>query len=255
MTVQLYTRQKGQGPALVMLHGLFGSGDNLGGIARLLSEEFQVTMMDLRNHGRSPHADSMTYGEMAEDVFAAMDTAGIQSANVFGHSMGGKVAMQMALMQPARIEKLIVGDIAPVAYGNHHSQTLAGLMAVANEAPQSREEASASLAAYVSEPDVLGFLLTNWRKNAEGVWAWRINLDVIASNYSDIAASVEGMSYDGPTLFLRGSQSDYIRSEYKNEILSLFPRATVKTVEGTGHWLHAEKPSLVARAISKFLGE
>lgn len=252
MTVELFARTRGEGHWLIMLHGLFGSGDNLGGVARILSEHYKILLLDLRNHGRSPHADAMSYRDMAEDVLAAMDREGIQSAHMFGHSMGGKVAMQLALMAPERLKALVVGDISPVQYGDNHGRILAGMQAVAAEAPQSRQEAQALMAEFENEPGVLSFLMTNWRKNEDGIWGWRVNLSAIVSRYADIAAGAEGKAFTGPVLFLRGENSDYVQAGHKDKILALFPAATVKTISGTGHWLHAEKPDMVARSMLRF---
>lgn len=252
--VELFARVRGEtGPWLVMLHGLFGSADNLGGLVRVLEKDFRILLIDLRNHGRSPHSSSMTYLEMAADVFAAMDKEGIENAFVFGHSMGGKVAMTMALLDCTRIQKLIVGDIAPVAYGSHHDRIIEGMQAVANAAPQSRSEAQSVLKPYVEEDGVLSFLMTNWRRQTNGQWGWRVNLDAIAGRYGDIAAGMESGQYGKEVLFLRGENSDYIQTSHQEQILKLFPAATVKTIGGTGHWLHAEKPDLVARTMKRFL--
>lgn len=252
--VDLYTRVRGEkGPWLVMLHGLFGSGDNLGGLVRVLEQNYRILLVDLRNHGRSPHAPTMTYGEMAQDVFAAMDRHDIKQAAIFGHSMGGKVAMTMALSDASRVSKLVVGDIAPVPYGGHHDRILDGLQAVAVAAPRSRAEAQSILNEYVDEAGVLSFLMTNWRRQADESWGWRINLNAIVCRYGDIAAGMEDGSYTGPVLFLRGGNSDYIQATHRDRILELFPAATVKTIGGTGHWLHSEKPDMVARSVKNFL--
>ncbi len=252
--VDLYTRVRGEnGPWLVMLHGLFGSGDNLGGLVRLLERDFRILLVDQRNHGRSPHAPTMTYLEMAQDVFAAMDKEGITHANVFGHSMGGKAAMTMALSKPSRVSKLVVGDIAPVPYTGHHDRILEGLQAVADAAPPARAGAQVILDGYVDEAGVLNFLMTNWRRQPDEKWGWRMNLDVILSRYSDIAAGMADGVYAGPVLFLRGGNSDYIQASHRERILALFPAATVKTIGGTGHWLHAEKPDMVGRSVKNFL--
>lgn len=251
--VMLHSRERGQGEPLVLLHGLFGSGDNLGGIARQLEDDYTVISMDLRNHGRSPHASSISYQAMADDVIETMENLNVPKAAIFGHSMGGKVAMQLALTASGVVTKLIVADIAPVAYGRNHDGILEGMRAVKDAAPQSRDGAQDILNKFVKEPDVLSFLMTNWRRLENGRWGWRINLDVVVNKYQDIAAAPEGKPYQGPTLFIRGGNSDYIRPEHRDAILALFPQATVKTVEGTGHWLHAEKPDLVARVVSRFL--
>lgn len=251
--VLLHSRTLGEGKPLVMLHGLFGSGDNLGGIARILAEEYRVILIDLRNHGRSPHTDSMTYPEMAQDVIETMDNLGIGQACLFGHSMGGKTAMQLALTFPERFLKLVVGDIAPVVYSRHHDKILAGTRAIGEQAVKSRDEAQTLFSEYFDDPDVLGFLMTNWRRDQNGGWAWRHNWQVIERDYAHISAAPEGQPFPHPTLFLKGANSDYITSEHREDILRLFPQATVRIIEGTGHWLHAEKPELVARAVSRFL--
>ncbi len=250
--VDLFYRTLGEGEPLLLLHGLFGSADNLGGIARVLATEYRVIAVDHRNHGRSPHADSMSYSQMSADVRAVMDKENIGSANIFGHSMGGKVAMQMALDNPERVSRLVVGDIAPVTYQRHHDDILAGMRRVAEEAPEGRKGAEAILTDYENEPAVLSFLLTNWRRNESGTWGWRLNVEAIDADYMHIVAGNRGGPYEGSVLFLRGGNSNYILPEHKAVILELFPKATVRTIEGTGHWLHAEKPDMVARAISKF---
>lgn len=251
--VDLFYRAMGEGEPLFLLHGLFGSADNLGGIARILASEYRVIAVDHRNHGRSPHAAAMSYHQMSDDVRAVMDKEHINSAAVFGHSMGGKVAMQLALNDPERVSRLVVGDIAPVTYPRHHDNILGGMRRVAEEVPDSRKGAEAILAEYESEPAVLSFLLTNWRRDENGTWNWRLNIGAIEADYTNIVAGNTGELYEGDVLFLRGGNSDYILSAHKAAILELFPTATVRTIEGTGHWLHAEKPDMVARAISKFL--
>jgi len=250
--MELVFQSRGEGTPLILIHGLFGSADNLGGIARILAEDFRVISVDLRNHGRSPHANGMSYHEMAADVVAMMDKIGLQSAYVFGHSMGGKTAMQLALDHPLRVKRLVVGDIAPVLYPPHHSEIFKGMRAVSAAGADSRKEAQEILAAFEPDRAVLGFLMTNWRRSADGLWRWRINLDAIEGGYDDIAAGNTGGPYGGNVLFVRGSRSDYIKTEHRDAILSLFPKASVRTIEGTGHWLHAEKPDMVARAISRF---
>ncbi|WP_417465021.1 alpha/beta fold hydrolase [Kordiimonas sp.] len=251
--MELFVRERGEGEPLLLLHGLFGSADNLGGIARNLEAEFRVISLDLRNHGRSPHADTMSYPLMAADVVEAMDKLGLERAHVFGHSMGGKTAMQLALDAPLRVDRVVVADIAPVQYGHHHSRILEGVRAVADSDAVSRADAEAILSPYVDEPDVLSFLLTNWRRGDGGKGAWRIGLGAIESCYEDIIKGNEGTPSEAPVLFLKGGNSDYILPKHREAILALFPKAEVRIVEGTGHWLHAEKPDLVARLTSRFL--
>ena len=251
--MDLYYRETGDGTPVLMLHGLFGSADNLGALTRAMGVGYRIISADLRNHGRSPHTATMSYPEMAEDVFRLMDRLDLEQVHIFGHSMGGKVAMQMALTDSARIGRLVVGDIAPVTYGHHHDGILEGMRAVANSTAVSRGDAEEILAPYVVEPDVLSFLLTNWRRDQDGVGRWRVGFDTIERDYDNIVAGVEGKPANIPVLFLRGGDSDYILPEYRDIILKLFPKATVRTIEGTGHWLHAGKPELVARLITRFL--
>lgn len=251
---ELFTRVRGEGPVLLMMHGLFGSADNLGGIARILEEDFRVISVDMRGHGRSPHGGDISYPHMAADAARVLDAHGVDSAFVFGHSMGGKTAMQLALSYPERVSKLVVGDISPVAYPRHHERILEGMQAVAAAAPGSRAGAEELLAPYVDEPEVLSFLLTNWRRREGGdAWGWRLDLDGIVKDYQNLMAGNEGAPYAGPVLFLRGGDSDYIQPSHREAVLALFPAAEVRTITGTGHWLHAEKPDLVARTIRKFL--
>lgn len=251
--MNLVYRERGEGPPLLLIHGLFGSADNLGGIARILERDFRTISVDLRNHGRSPHSDRVDYHLMANDVLSVLDRLVIERAHVFGHSMGGKTAMQLALDHAERVKKIIVADIAPVTYEHHHSAILAGMRAVVEAAPTSRKDAQEILAPHVSEPDVLTFLMTNWRRGDENKWGWRINLDAIEKNYSNIADGNSGGPFEGEVLFLRGSRSDYVLAEHREAILDLFPNATVRTIEGAGHWLHAEKSDMVARAVTRFL--
>jgi len=251
--MDLFYRVRGEGEPLLLIHGLFGSADNLGGLARILEADYKVIAVDLRNHGRSPHAPTMGYRAMADDVRRVLDKEGVDSAHVFGHSMGGKTAMQLALDTPERVNRLVVGDIAPVPYGPHHGAILKGMRAVADAAPEGRKGAEAVLSQYENNPAVLSFLLTNWRKADDGKWGWRLNFDVIESDYGSIAAGNEGNPYLDEVLFLRGELSDYVQAEHRDQILNLFPKAQVRTIGGTGHWLHAEKPDMVARTIVKFL--
>ena len=252
--MKLNYRIKGEGEPIVLLHGLFGSMDNLGMVARALEDEYRVISFDLRNHGRSPHSDAMSYPLMAEDVVAMMDELDIADAHFYGHSMGGKTSMQIALNYPDRVKSLIVGDIAPVAYGHHHNQILEGMREVEMQKPTSREAAQVILANYEDEPAILSFLLTNFRRNDAGDLAWRVGLDAIERDYEHIAKGNEGKAYDGQVLFIKGGASDYIQNDHREEILAFFPHAQVRIIEGAGHWFHAEKTEMTVRIVKRFLG-
>ncbi len=261
MTVALYHRITGEGAPLILLHGLFGSHENLGGIARRLQDQWQIHALDERNHGQSPHTETMDYPAMAEDVIAYMDAAGLDRASFLGHSMGGKVAMQVALMAPERVERLIVADIAPVTYKPRHDAILEGLSAVVLDGVRSRSEVDEQLAPYVDSAPTRQFLLKNLERvprdeQTEGgpVFRWRLNLPVIEACYGNLAAAPAGDGpFNGPVLFLKGADSAYIQEKHRDTILRLFPNAEVRVIQDTGHWLHAEKADTFAALCRRFL--
>ncbi|MGC8120036.1 alpha/beta fold hydrolase [Marinobacter sp. VGCF2001] len=261
MSVELNHRITGQGEPLVLLHGLFGSLENLGGIARRLEEEWQLHALDERNHGSSPHTDDMDYPSMAADVVAYLDAQGIEKASLLGHSMGGKVAMQVALSHPERVRALIVADISPVTYKAHHDAILDGMQQLDLRGVKSRTEADTRLAEFVEIPGVRQFLLKNLERipadqqtDSELAFRWRLNLPVIDACYRKLAAAPEGQGpFEGPVLFIKGADSAYIQEKHRDTIRALFPAAELKIIEGTGHWLHAEKPEAFASLCQRFL--
>ncbi len=251
---ELNWKVAGQGEPLVLIHGLFGSLENLGGIARQLAESFTVYSLDLPNHGRSLHTEQINLPGLAECVLSWLNERNLQTVSIIGHSLGGKVAMELALTHPERIRQLVVLDIAPVAYSPHHNDVLDGLLALKPEQVTSRRDADEQLQAKVPEVAVRSFLLKNLVKQTDGGFAWRINLPVIHRDYPNmIAANRDDAVFEGGVLFIKGGNSDYILPEYRDQIVARFPNATVKIVPDTGHWLHAEKPDLVARLASRFL--
>lgn len=238
---------------LVIIHGLYGSAANFRGLAKIYATDFNVYCLDLRNHGNSPHSDEITYSLMAADVAKFMDDQGIDKAHILGHSMGGKTAMQLALNHPERIDKLVLGDIAPVLYPHHHEKIFEGLVALPLDEISSRGDADRKLAEHVDEAGVRAFLLTNLKRNDDGAFEWRINLPALISEYDNIAAAPEGISFDGETLFIRGANSDYVADEYIPEILEMFPNARIETIDDCGHWLHSEKPKEFSEILLRFL--
>ncbi|WP_020681658.1 alpha/beta fold hydrolase [Marinobacterium rhizophilum] len=251
--MQLHHQIQGTGEPLLILHGLFGSLDNWGSQAKALSHDYQVISVDLRNHGRSPHDSEMNYAIMAQDLIELMDSLDLPRARVLGHSMGGKAAMQLALNFPARVEQLIVIDIAPVQYPHHHDDVFRGLFAVELNTLKSRSDAEKQLAPFVKDPMVRAFLLRNLYRTDAGSFAWRVNLDTLHREYANIAAAPTGTPYMGPTLFIKGGNSDYIQPEYRDALLALFPHAGYKVIDGAGHWPQAEKPALTTRLLQNFL--
>jgi esterase len=248
----LYSRSQGQGEPVILLHGLFGSMENLGALARPLAEHYCVHSLDLPNHGRSPHTDTTDIASMAEAVVAWMDAQGIAKAALIGHSLGGKTAMELALTHPQRVAQLTVIDIAPVLYSPHHSDVFEGLKQVNPSLVRQRSEAEALMLPHVPEVAVRSFLLKNLVKEETG-FRWRMNLPVIARDYPALIAGNRNGIYPGPVLFLKGGNSDYITSSHKDAILTRFPQSQLKIIPDTGHWLHAEKPELVSGLMLRFL--
>ena len=248
-----YKQYSTAGAPLLIMHGLFGSLGNWGWHSRELAMNFAVTGLDLRNHGGSPHSNVMDYQCMADDVLEFMDDHGIERCHLLGHSMGGKVAMQLALQAPHRVDHLVVADIAPVQYQGEHDSVFSGLLAIDLAAIGSRSEADSILVKYEEDELVRQFLLTNLVRNPEGGFHWRINLQVLHASYSKLRDRPTGSVFDGPVLFLKGALSNYITEKHRDEILQRFPKAKIKVIMHTGHWLHAEKPQTFYRIVHSFL--
>ena len=243
----------GSGSPLRIGHGLFGTLENWGSQIKTLSEHYQVIAVDLRNHGKSPRSDVFDYQVMADDIIELMDHLGLDQIDLMGHSMGGKVSMLVAMQHPERIQRLILVDIAPVQYPRHHDDVIEGLKSVNLATLKSRQEADKVLAEYVDDLSVRAFLLKNLYRNEQKQFAWRINIDVISDQYDNIAKAPEGTPYTGPTLFIKGANSHYIKADYQDAILTSFPNATYKIIQGAGHWPHAEKPVAFSKTVEGFL--
>ncbi len=246
--------EAGEGPPLILLHGLFGAGQNWGAIRRALAPRFRVLTPDLRNHGASPQADDMSYAAMAADVAETMDAAGIDRAAVLGHSMGGKVAMTLALTEPDRVERLVVADIAPVRYRPTLRAYVAAMRALPLAPGLTRKDADAALAATIPEAGIRAFLLQSLRFETDPP-SWRLGLAAIEAAMPAIEdfSPPPGATYGGPTLVMAGARSPYIRAEHHEAFRALFPRAAFATVPDAGHWLHAENPAGFLAALEPFL--
>lgn len=226
--------------------------ENLGGLARPLSEFYQVHSLDLPNHGRSAHTQHIDLPSMAAAVVAWMDAQGIEKTAIIGHSLGGKTAMELALWMPQRISKLVVIDIAPVHYPPHHNQVFAALARVIPEQLGNRADAEALMAPLVPEVAIRSFLLKNLLKQESG-FRWRMNLPVITRDYPALIAGNRDGVFHGGALFIKGGDSDYVTPDHRDLIVARFPNAQLKIVPNTGHWLHAEKPELVSKLALRFL--
>lgn len=237
-------------PPLVIAHGLYGSGRNWGVIARRLADRGRVVAVDMRNHGESPWFKTHSYPDLAADLAGVIDHLG-GPADVLGHSMGGKAAMVLALTRPELVRRLIVADIAPVAYGHTQMPYIDAMRAVDLSGVTRRSDARALLAAHVDDPELVSFFLQSLDVRNR---RWRLNLDTLAAEMDPIIGFPEtGGRFDGEVLFLTGANSDYVRAEHRPRIKALFPRARFAKIPGAGHWLHAEKPREFEAAVRAFL--
>ena len=246
LATQIYESATDATP-LIIAHGLFGSARNWGVIAKRLSETRKVTSVDMRNHGESPWYDGHQYKEMATDLAQILP----KPADVMGHSMGGKAAMVLALHHPEKVRKLIVADIAPVAYSHTQTPMIDAIRKIDLDAIKTRGDADRQLQTHIPEPGVRAFLLQSLDVKAR---RWRLNLDVLKAQMDDITGfpDVAGQ-FEGRTLFLSGADSDYVLPEYRDRIRELFPNSIFTKIPGAGHWLHAEKPREFEAAIKTFL--
>ncbi|MCY4472218.1 MAG: alpha/beta fold hydrolase [Kistimonas sp.] len=250
----LHHKMAGQGQVVVLLHGLFGSMDNLAAAGRSLADTYQTLAVDLRNHGRSFHSDAMSIELMAEDLLRLLDHLELPQVTLVGHSLGGKVAMQVALLQPERVRALVVGDIAPVTYPGGHEDVRQALGSWPASGMDSRQQADTWLAAFVPEPGVRQLLIKSLVRTPQGPLIWRMNAKALLDNYDSLRAwPAQQASFGGPVLFVKGDASDYIRPEHRAVIQRLFPAAQVRILAGAGHWLHADKPVLFQSVLHRFL--
>jgi esterase len=240
-------------PPLLIAHGLFGSARNWGVIGRRLSDRREVLAVDMRNHGDSPRFATQSYAEMAADLAAVIAAHGGR-ADVLGHSMGGKAAMMLALTEGAMVNRLVVADIAPVAYSHDQTRHITALRALDLSGLTSRAEADKRLAAAVTDPALRAFFLQSLDLKATPP-RWRINLDVLEAEMPKIIGwpQVAGR-FDGPALFLSGALSRYVLPDHREAIRTLFPAARFAKLPGAGHWLHAEKPREFEETVRVFLG-
>lgn len=257
--MKLYFREYGsyqdQRHSLIFLHGLLGSSSNWHSIARRLEDRFHILVPDLRNHGRSPHSDRMNYPTMAEDLAELIDDHGLDSAHLIGHSMGGKVAMLLALDQPRLVSGLVVVDIAPVDYPNRFAEIFAALQEIDTAKLQNHEQANRQLAQAITEPSLRQYLLQNLQRQGAS-WYWRNNLEVLRREIDSLTSFPDlhaHSSYAGPVLFIYGAASDYLQPEHQPRIRTIFPHARFRRIAGAGHWVYAEQPDAFFAALNSFL--
>ncbi len=252
--MELHSKILGQGPPIIILHGLLGTLDNWQTIANYLSNQFTVCLLDLRNHGRSAHTPDMDIHLMAADVLEFMEANWINTAIVMGHSMGGKVAMQLALEHPDNVDKLIVVDIAPKRYNPGHYEIFKALDSIDLSTLKERKDAELQLNALLQNPSVVQFLLKNLTREKDGSYSWKMDFESIKKNYLNLIDAIDSKEvFDKPALFIRGSTSNYILDEDLEAIKINFPQAQLVTIEGAGHWVHSEKPRELMEELLRFL--
>lgn len=255
----------GGGSPIIIIHGLYGSSDNWLTIARELSSDYLVYLVDLRNHGNSPHTDRHTYPLMKLDLLEFVDRHDIEKAVIIGHSMGGKVAMAFSAEFPERIKSMAVIDIGPKSYHKltdyssqaiEHMNILNAMQSVDFSVVKTREDIDAQLEDYIKSYRIRNFLMKNIRRGRDNTFSWKINVDVLIKELPAILERVvfRAQVVSGfPVLFIRGENSDYILDEDIPGIKNFFPEAEFVTIPGAGHWLHAEKPELLLRILREFL--
>ncbi len=256
MNLKLHSETQGDpnDPVIIILHGLFGSTSNWRTIGRSLSDSYYVNCLDLRNHGKSPWHDSMTYTEMADDVARFIMDHRLIKPNIIGHSMGGKTAMTLAQSDEVELGNIFIVDIAPVKYAHDHNDLVEAMNSISFDQVNSRKQVDNQLALTISEPAVRQFLMQNLNRDGDA-YNWRINLNSIINNmiyifdykWNNIVICEE-------IIFISGDQSHYITSEYYSDIKRQFPNAIIESIEGAGHWLHAEKPSELLQIVNRHLG-
>jgi esterase len=264
--MKLFYRKLGNGPPLIILHGLYGSSDNWATIAKNLADRFTVYLPDQRNHGQSPHSDIHDYNSMRDDLFELVSDLKLKKFFLAGHSMGGKTAIAFAFKWPEMLYGLLVADVSPFtnentmtsAY-NQHITILKTILSIDLSAITSRKEAESLLLEKISSEKVRGFILKNLQRKAGDIFTWKINAQSLHNNLDKIMEGIdlqEGFSQPVtgfPVIFLKGENSDYLTTEDMIQIKKVFPSAVFTEVEGAGHWIHADKPDEVSANIRKLL--
>ena len=250
----LHSKILGEGKPLIILHGLFGMLDNWQALAKEFACFFETHIVDLRNHGRSFHANQHNYEVMSEDLLSYLNTYNLDEVCLIGHSMGGKAAMNFACMYPDRVEKLVVVDISPKYYPPHHQEILSGLKAVDRSNLTSRKDADQILSQYFSESAMRQFLLKNlyWRSSTE--LTFKFNLEVLSDQIENVGKALyTNALFDRPTLFIAGQSSNYIKETDVELIESHFPDFKIVEIPKSSHWVHAENPDQFFDKVSRFL--
>ena len=243
------------GDVLVILHGLFGTLDNWTTLAKRFAETYKVFSVDQRNHGKSPHSQEFSYSLVANDLFDFFKDRGVYTANILGHSMGGKTAMQFTEIFPESVERMVLVDIAPKKYEASHSKIIEALQGLPIGEITSRQQADELLSKSIEDFGVRQFLLKNLNRTSHG-FAWKMNLSSLVNNYNHIIGAL-GLTtaFERPVLAIRGGDSNYVDAEDIVAFEQTYSNFSIETVVGAGHWVHAEKPNELYELVSDFLEE
>ncbi len=266
--MELFYRNFGEGAPLIIVHGLYGASDNWLSIGKALAGDFDVYLIDQRNHGQSPHSDTHNYPAMRDDLIMFMDKHDLRKAILVGHSMGGKTVMFLAEAYPERVDSLIVIDIAPTtcypddqsSQARTHTEIVNGMLSVDFSRVKNREDVNEQLARTIHSPRIRSFLMKNISRSREGNYQWKLNAAVIGKELPSIFEGIDLSKYSPgtgitgfPVLFIRGGKSDYITDDCIPDIKQILPMAEIATIPQAGHWLHAEQPDLLVKTIRYFL--
>ncbi len=252
--MKLHYRKLGEGKPLVVLHGVFGSSDNLYTVCKNISEQgFEVYILDARNHGQSPRSSEFNYSVLATDLFDFIEEHQLVDPTVLGHSMGGKTVLQFSQMYD-NYSKLIVVDIAAKGYSPHHSHIIEGLKAIDLSTLTSRKEAEQVFSKYVTDLGEQQFLLKNLYRTDAGGFDWRINVPVLAANAENVVAAIPlSKTIDKPLLIMRGGESNYVSDQSVEDLKDYYTDLKLVTIEGANHWIHATKPREFVETVVDFL--
>ncbi len=253
--MKLNYKKFGSGKPVFILHGMFGMLDNWQVFAKKLAERYEVITVDLRNHGKSPHSPLFDYSYMADDILELMQNIGCDKCSFIGHSMGGKLAMTIALDNPPLVDKLIILDIGTKKYPKNHIFLLDILCNINIDRYSNRLELEHELKSVIEDSRLRQFIMKNIKRDSNGVFSWKMNLEVIKDNYDKIIKEISSeVSYQSDVLFVKGGQSNYILNNDFEEIKELFPKATLTTIDNAGHWIHADEGKKLFDIITNYLG-
>ena len=240
---------------MLVFHGFFGSSDNWQTLGKGFSQDHKVYLVDLRNHGLSPHSDIFNYDIMVRDIEELFETENLDNAILLGHSMGGKLAMNFASLHPTKVSGLVVVDIGPKQYPPHHENIFNAYRSVQLEGLTTRKEVDTQLAKFIDSMGLRQFILKNLSRTDKG-FSWKINLDALEANAHEVGKALNPSDrYHGPTLFIAGEKSDYIEQGDRSMIEAHFPEAQIRFIKDSGHWVHAEKPRELFDMVQNFIKE